>query len=87
MGVSLRRPVCTKFKEVKAMDEATTTLTLMSLLIFLSFLGFLIWGLRSGQFKNIEEAKYKIFHNNSGGKEHSAPAVDKPIKKREDEEV
>jgi len=33
----------------------------MSFLILLSFLGFFIWGLKSGQFKNIEEAKYNMF--------------------------
>jgi nitrogen fixation-related uncharacterized protein len=27
----------------------------------LVFLGFLVWGLRSGQFHNVEEAKYQVF--------------------------
>jgi nitrogen fixation-related uncharacterized protein len=45
------------------MDEGTIALTLMSGLIFLVFLGFLVWGIRSGQFKNVEEAKYQIFRN------------------------
>jgi cbb3-type cytochrome oxidase maturation protein len=43
------------------MDEATIALTVMSLLIMLVFLGFLIWGMKSGQFRNTEEAKYQIF--------------------------
>jgi nitrogen fixation-related uncharacterized protein len=43
------------------MDEATIALMIMSGLIFLIFLGFLIWGIVSGQFKNIEEAKYQLF--------------------------
>lgn len=43
------------------MNGATTALTIMSFLILLSFLGFFIWGLKSGQFKNIEEAKYNMF--------------------------
>ena len=43
------------------MDEATIALTVMTGLLLVSFLGFLIWGIRSGQFKNIEEAKYRIF--------------------------
>ena len=30
-------------------------------LLLVTFLGFLIWGIRSGQFKNIEEAKHRIF--------------------------
>jgi cbb3-type cytochrome oxidase maturation protein len=45
------------------MDEGTIALTVMSGLIFLVFLGFLVWGIRSGQFKNVEEAKYRIFRN------------------------
>jgi nitrogen fixation-related uncharacterized protein len=43
------------------MEEATAALLIMSLLIFAIFLGFLVWGIRSKQFKNIEEAKYRIF--------------------------
>jgi cbb3-type cytochrome oxidase maturation protein len=43
------------------MDEATTALIVMSLLIFAIFLGFLIWGIKSRQFRNIEEAKYQLF--------------------------
>jgi cbb3-type cytochrome oxidase maturation protein len=43
------------------MDEGTIALTIMSLLLFISFLGFLIWGFKSGQFNNIEESKYRIF--------------------------
>ena len=43
------------------MNGATIALTIMSFLILLSFLGFFIWGLKSGQFKNIEEAKYNMF--------------------------
>jgi nitrogen fixation-related uncharacterized protein len=43
------------------MDEGTIALTVMSGLIFIVFLGFLVWGIRSGQFKNVEEAKYQLF--------------------------
>ncbi len=43
------------------MDEATIAQTIETALIFAIFLGFLIWGIRSGQFKNIEEAKYSMF--------------------------
>jgi nitrogen fixation-related uncharacterized protein len=43
------------------MDEATAALLIMSILIFAIFLGFLVWGIKSRQFKNIEEAKYQIF--------------------------
>jgi nitrogen fixation-related uncharacterized protein len=43
------------------MDEATIALTVTTLGVFLVFLGFLIWGIRSGQFHNIEDAKYQVF--------------------------
>jgi cbb3-type cytochrome oxidase maturation protein len=42
------------------MDEGTIALTVMSLLLFLIFLGLLIWGIRSGQFRDIEEPKYTM---------------------------
>jgi nitrogen fixation-related uncharacterized protein len=44
------------------MDEATIALVAMSLGIFLVFVGMMVWGVKSGQFKNSEEAKYQIFH-------------------------
>lgn len=43
------------------MNEATIALTVMSVLILVIFLAFLIWGVRAGQFKNVEEAKYIPF--------------------------
>jgi nitrogen fixation-related uncharacterized protein len=49
------------------MSEATIALTAMTALLLISFLGFLIWGIVSGQFKNIEEAKYQIFRNTKSG--------------------
>jgi cbb3-type cytochrome oxidase maturation protein len=45
------------------MDEATIAQLVLSAIILVIFLGFLIWGIRSGQFKNIEEAKYKILED------------------------
>jgi nitrogen fixation-related uncharacterized protein len=45
------------------MSEATIALTAMTGLLLISFLGFLVWGIVSGQFKDIEEAKYQIFRN------------------------
>ncbi len=42
------------------MDEATIAQTAMSLLLLLIFLGFLVWGIRTGQFRNIEEPKYRM---------------------------
>jgi nitrogen fixation-related uncharacterized protein len=45
------------------MDEGTLAITIMSLLIFLSFLGFMIWGIKTGQFKYTEKEKYQILKN------------------------
>ena len=59
------------------MNEATIALTVMTLLIFAVFLGFLIWGIKSGQFKNVEEAKYQLFRR---------PNRDNPEDKRTDTE-
>jgi nitrogen fixation-related uncharacterized protein len=47
------------------MNEATIALIVMSGLIFLIFLGFLIWGIASGQFKGVEEAKYQVFKSDA----------------------
>jgi len=47
------------------MDEATLALTAMTGLILVTFLGFLIWAIRTGQFKNIEDTKYQLFRNSS----------------------
>ena len=40
----------------------------VSVVLFLIFLGFLIWGIRTGQFRNVEEAKYRIFHDDEESK-------------------
>lgn len=42
------------------MDEATLAQTLMTVAILAIFLGFFIWGWRTGQFKNIEKAKFNM---------------------------
>jgi cbb3-type cytochrome oxidase maturation protein len=47
------------------MNVALIAQTIMTLLILLIFLGFLIWGIRSGQFRNIEDAKYRILKDNN----------------------
>jgi cbb3-type cytochrome oxidase maturation protein len=57
------------------MDEATIALTVMTFLIFVIFLGFLVWGFRSGQFKNIEEPKYRMLED--GRKEHDIEEEEK----------
>jgi nitrogen fixation-related uncharacterized protein len=45
------------------MDQATIAQTVLSAWLFIIFLGFLVWGIRSGQFKNVEEAKYNMFRS------------------------
>jgi cbb3-type cytochrome oxidase maturation protein len=45
------------------MDQATIGLTVVTGAVGLVFLGFLIWGIRSGQFHNVEEAKYQVFRD------------------------
>ena len=45
------------------MDEATIALTVTSLAIFLIFVGFFIWGVKTDQFKNVEEPKYRMLEN------------------------
>jgi cbb3-type cytochrome oxidase maturation protein len=59
------------------MDEATLALVIMSIALFLIFVGFLFWGIKSGQFKNSEEAKYILFKHTAGtpseGKPTSTP--------------
>ncbi len=51
------------------MDEATLALGIMSIAILVIFLGFLIWGIKSRQFKNVEEAKYQLFNKTEKGEE------------------
>lgn len=51
------------------MDDATIALVVMSISLLAIFLGFLIWGIRSGQFKNSEEAKYQIFEKTAKEKD------------------
>ena len=43
------------------MNQATIAQTIVTASLFLIFTGLFIWGWKSGQFKNIEEAKYIIF--------------------------
>jgi cbb3-type cytochrome oxidase maturation protein len=42
------------------MNEATLAQTIMTLLILIIFLGLLIWGIKSKQFHNVEDAKYRM---------------------------
>ena len=40
---------------------------LLTLALIVIFLGFLVWGIRTGQFRNVEEPKYRIFEKEDGG--------------------
>ena len=52
------------------MDEATIAQTILTLLILAIFLGFLVWGIKTRQFHNVEDAKYHMLNgNNEAGKE------------------
>ncbi len=55
------------------MDEATIALTVMTGLLLISFLGLLVWGIHSGQFRNIEDAKYQIFRTRKGENAQANP--------------
>ena len=42
------------------MDEYNLAMLVVAFSLFLIFFGFLIWGIKTGQFKDIEEAKYRM---------------------------
>ena len=48
------------------MDEPTLALTAVTGTVGLVLLGLLIWGIRSGQFRDVEEAKYQVFASPGG---------------------
>jgi len=41
--------------------SATLAQALLTLALVIIFTGFLIWGIKTGQFRNIEGPKYRIF--------------------------
>jgi cbb3-type cytochrome oxidase maturation protein len=43
--------------------SATLAQALLTLALLVIFVGFLIWGIKSGQFRDIEEPKYRIFND------------------------
>ncbi len=61
------------------MNEATIAQTVMTLLILAVFLGFLIWGIKSGQFHNVEDAKYRMLDSD---KSDQPSPKKKPRRKR-----
>lgn len=42
------------------MEGYEIALAIMTFAILVIFAGFFIWGIKSGQFKNVEEIKYKV---------------------------
>jgi cbb3-type cytochrome oxidase maturation protein len=50
------------------MDEATIAQTILTGLIFITFLGVFIWGIKTGQFRNVEEAKYRMLDDKDKSK-------------------
>jgi nitrogen fixation-related uncharacterized protein len=48
------------------MSEAAIAQTIVTGSLLAIFAGLFIWGLKSGQFKNIEEIKYMIFRRPEG---------------------
>jgi hypothetical protein len=63
MGAAIHRSVCAELEEVMEMDEGTIALTVMTGLILIVFVSLLVWGICSGQFKNVEDSKYQIFRH------------------------
>jgi nitrogen fixation-related uncharacterized protein len=45
------------------MNEATIAQTIMTVFILAIFVGFLVWGIRSKQFRNVEDAKYHMLED------------------------
>jgi len=58
------------------MNEATIAQTILSLSLFLIFGGFLVWGIRSKQFHDVEESKYRMLEDDAA--KGGADAESKP---------
>ena len=52
------------------MNEATIAQTIMTLLILVIFLGLLIWGIKSRQFHDVEDPKYRMLHDDDSKPEN-----------------
>jgi nitrogen fixation-related uncharacterized protein len=60
------------------MNEATVAQTIMTVFILAIFIGFLVWSIRSKQFKNVEDAKYRMLEDEGTDIENGAePAGEK----------
>jgi cbb3-type cytochrome oxidase maturation protein len=80
MGTIVFGHVRPKYDEVTDMNEATIGLTVMTALIGAVFLGFLIWGIRSGQFHDVEDAKYQVFRKQKKPEKNQGEPTEKPEK-------
>jgi cbb3-type cytochrome oxidase maturation protein len=54
------------------MNEATIAQTIMTLFILVIFIGFLVWSIKSRQFHNVEEPKYRMLEDEKTGTENKA---------------
>ena len=45
------------------MSDATISQAILTFILIVIFLGFLVWGLKTKQFKNVEEAKYRMLRD------------------------
>jgi nitrogen fixation-related uncharacterized protein len=45
------------------MNEATVAQTILTLAILVIFIGLLVWGIKSKQFHNVEDAKYRMMNS------------------------
>jgi len=61
------------------MNEATIAQTVMTVLILAIFVGFMVWGIKSGQFHHVEDAKYRMMESD---KEEKTGGKKKPRRKR-----
>jgi nitrogen fixation-related uncharacterized protein len=77
MGSPVYGCLCQNPKEVGyRMGEATIALLAMTVLIFAIFVGFFIWGIKTGQFKNVEDPKYKMMADEKQVKDEEKEAHD-----------
>ena len=56
---------------------------LLTLALLVIFVGFLLWGIKTGQFRNIEGPKYRIFDDDEE-EEKEKMKVEENVKSKED---
>jgi cbb3-type cytochrome oxidase maturation protein len=65
------------------LTEGDWGLLAMSIAMFIIFVGFFIWGIRSGQFKNVEEPKYRMLRDNRDDQDAQSQSKKKEDKHQE----